>query len=59
LTGQNAAPAPVKWLNRNVLGIGLADLAVAVEVLGRAAARGIGRRLPHPAQALPRLHGGS
>jgi len=41
------------------IGIGLADLAVAVEVLGRAAARGIGRRLPHPAQALPRLHGGS
>src|SRR5205823_6953663 len=27
LTSPNTAPAPVKWLNRNVLGIGLADLA--------------------------------
>src|SRR2546429_1445654 len=27
LTGQVIAPAPVRWLNRNVLGIGIADLA--------------------------------
>ena len=27
MTGPITAPAPVKWLNRNVLGIGLADLA--------------------------------
>src|SRR5216110_2922960 len=27
LTGSITTPAPVKWLNRNVLGIGLADLA--------------------------------
>ena len=41
------------------MGIGLADLAVAVEVLGRAEARGLGRRMPHPEKAVPRLQGGT
>ena len=37
----------------------LADLAVAIEVLGRAAARGVGRSFPHPEKAAPRLQGGT
>lgn len=41
------------------MGIGLADLAVAAEVLGRAEAGGVGRRFPHPEKAVPRLQGGT
>jgi ornithine cyclodeaminase len=41
------------------MGIGLADLAVAAEVLERAEAGGIGRRFAHPEKVAPRLHGGS
>ena len=39
------------------MGIGLADVAVGVEVLDRVVAAGSGRAIPHPEKAQPRLGG--
>jgi ornithine cyclodeaminase len=37
------------------LGMGISDLALGIELLKRAEADGLGRRLPHPERAAPRL----
>lgn len=37
------------------LGMGISDLALGIELVKRADARGLGRRLPHPERAAPRL----
>lgn len=37
------------------LGMGISDLALGIELVKRAESRGLGRRLPHPERAAPRL----
>lgn len=41
------------------LGIGIADLALAIEIHRRAVDLGLGRSLPHPQKAAPRLRSGA
>jgi len=41
------------------MGMGLSDLALGAELLQRAAARGLGREIPQPKKARPRLRAGA
>lgn len=48
-------PAGIDLTLFKSLGMGISDLALGIELVKRAEARGLGRRFPHPERAAPRL----
>jgi alanine dehydrogenase len=57
VTAGRPRPAGTDLSLFKAMGIGLADLAVGIELLRRAGVHGSGRRFPHPERATPRLQG--
>lgn len=55
IAGRSSRPAGADLTMFKAMGMGISDLSLGVEVLRRADEGGLGRRIPHPVRAKPRL----